>query len=415
MAHTVSLTIGGVAQESRTIEGVSIRYGRQSVQDQPDPTTLSLRMLRDSTLGTVNVDDVAVGAELELFVTPSGQSARRRFFGIISDVTVDQYFIQVAATAAGLNSVKQLRTIIGPGAYVYTYDSASLAIAVYLTLLSDSGVVDLNNKPLLFPDIYVSPDWPTNYPTAWGGSQGGEELNSWQVFTNIVNGMPSATFYENMLDPLGNGNVTVVLDNGYPRRYPLTPGITLADDEILLDWTATRDLGLYCTSATVEYTGALVVVGNEVTEPNLGVVEYNTDVANTRGPYTKDVRTQLQDQADAAKVAKNLTDIGTNPGYVADVTVPLATLTGARQAAIVDAMYCGTTWATPVLATGLPDLWYLEGYGETISQNDWTATLRLSDISNSYIGQPWNQVTASLQWGQVDATTTWLDLQGENI
>lgn len=81
----------------------------------------------------------------------------------------------------------------------------------------------------------------------------------------------------------------------------------------------------------------------------------------------------------------------------------------------MSALSVGACIHTPTLHPDLPTVWYLEGYTEQISARDYTIALRLSDPAVSYTGQPWQNVTAALTWGAVNASTTWNTLRSTNL
>lgn len=420
MAHTVVLEIDGVAYDDKTVDGVTIRYGRQSVEDQPEPTSLSAVLLRDTSLGTIDVADVKVGSTIRLEVTPSGQPALRRFWGVITDVSVDKDTLQIAATSNGIYAMRQLKTA---GAtfpnLTGVEDTAYIAAAsLYVQSLIDLGIPDPDNKPDAFPDFYSD---ASTFPNVSISADSNVPIRIDDVLRQAIEATPGGVISELMDVYSGNENVAVFLNGQASRTGPLVADVVLTTTEMGDDWTATRDLGLFCTVAGVDYSGpwtiTLDVPPNDYTFDYLaqGSVTYIANVTPTQGPYATQISTRLINESDAELLAKYLTDVGVVPGYVCDITVPLATLTEARQYAIVEDLFVGTLWETPAFATGLPIYWYLEGYDEEVRRNDWTVRVRLSDVRNSWSGQAWQDVTATLEWGQVPATTTWLDLQGEEL
>lgn len=421
MSHTVALEIDGVAYDDKALEGVTIQWGRQSVQDQPEPTSCSVSFLRESTIGTIDVTDIKVGAQLQIDVTPSGQSAARRFFGIITDVDVNYETINVAAVSTGIYTLRQLGYTIAANNVAFAVEeNASLAVSqVYYGAALQSGV-DLLATPLptRYPQISVDGDYPNGHPDVsfLFTTNPTEPPVTWRLleFVNTwAKSVPSGVIWEDMLEVGGIDNVNVIFAGQLARDVPLTAAVTLAQDEILLDWDSGRDLGLFCTASTISYTGPVNTTTWEYDTP--GEEAYLSSLTTTWGGFAKDYSVPLVYAADAAELAKVNVQNGEVPGYVTQVTIPLATLTGARQSTLVTNLLIGSLWATPTLATGLPTLYFLEGYTETISRADWTLRLMLSDPSNSWYGQRWQDVTPTLQWDQVGATTTWLDLQGQEL
>jgi hypothetical protein len=430
MSHTVDLLIDGVVYDDKTLEGVYIVWGSQSVQNQPEPTSCSLTLLRDSTLGTVNAYDIKIGATVELTVTPTGQSPLRRFRGIVTDVEINYETVRVDCVAAGIYSIRQLRYSVPAGFAVLVEQDTYITLAVfYVAALQQLGALepddtDVLNAPDTFPLIYADGGYPATYPTV----SIYEELVEGQppividvqsIARDCTEAMPLGLLWEDMLKQPGTDRMNVVLSSYYFFDQSIaTPDVTLSGDEIEWQWSATRDLGLFANSVSVGYTGTLDVTPGSPTVleyPNADSVFYNNDAA-TRGAFAQVRDTRLTTETAAAELARNIADIGQNPGWVADVTIPLATLPESRQYDLInDYLFPGTLYELPTLATGLPTKWWPIGYTETISRNDWQLALKLADVSILWWGQRWQDVTATLQWGQVGATVTWQDLQGTEL
>lgn len=417
MSHTVVLEIDGVAYDDKALEGVTIQWGRQSVQDQPEPTSCTVSFLRESTIGTVDVTDIKVGAQLKIEVNPDGiLQYFRRFFGIITDVDVNYETINVAAVATGIYTLRQLSWTMPPSSATFAIEqNATLAVnQVYaLAALQAGSPVTAIPLPTRYPQITQDADYPNGHPDVSflfeEDTQGRpvtypilQFLNDW------AESVPSGVIWENMLQVGVIDNVNVIFAGQLARDVPLTAAVTLTQDEVLLDWNSGRDLGLFCTSSTIGYTGAV----------NTGTWEYDnpgeqTNVSTlspTWGAFANNYTTPLVNAADAAELARVNVQNGQVPGYVTEVTVPFATLAGARQQTLLQNLLIGSLWETPTLATGLPNLYFLEGYTETISRADWTLRLMLSDPSNSWYRQRWQDVDPAIAWQDVDGALTWADL-----
>ena len=429
MSHTVDLLIDGVVYDDKTLEGVYIVWGSQSVQNQPEPTSCSLTLLRDSTLGTVSAYDIKIGATVELTVTPTGQSAIRRFYGLVTDVEIDYETVRVDCVAAGIYSIRQLQyTLAAPFLTLLETDTLLVLFAYYTEALRQLGAItstgSISDAADQFPELTFDAGYPATYPTisAFEDASSGDKpviVSLTSVIRDCTEAMPVGTFWEDMRKYVGTDKVVCYLDSYYIYDQTIaTADVTLASDEIEWQWSATRDLGLFANSVSIGYTGTLDQTPASPTYleyPDAGTVNYDNDAA-TRGAFATTRDTLLTTQAAAAELARNIADIGQNPGWVADVTIPLATLPESRQYALVhDYLIPGTLYELPTLATGLPTKWWPIGYTETISRNDWQLALKLADVSILWWGQRWQDVTASLQWGQVGATVTWQDLQGTEL
>lgn len=410
MTFAVSVELNGTAIEDVTLEGVTIRYGRQTAYDQPDPTTCSIRLVRDSTLGTVNVNDVAIGSTLRVAVTPTGQTEQRRFFGIVTDVSTDNETVTIAGTATGLYSMRQL-TYIAPGYNVFDADAGTTLAATYVLALG-AFIPDVNNKPTRFPDLYGE-TYAGQYLNIAYKFEALDELDVGTVMDDAAAATIGGVLRENMLKVAGKENIAVTLAS-YKEREDLTADVTLTSSEVTLtDWRAARELGSYATAQTVSYVGPYNYVAQDFDQP--GEATRESDLIDTFGPFTRTQNLPMTSGTQAAALCLFNITCTEWPGWLLDVTLPLASMTAARQVTICTNALVSKCWHTPSLATGLPTKWFCEGYTETISRNDWVMALRLSDTASSGVGQQWNQVTAALIWNNVDATTRWVDLKNEDL
>lgn len=406
MTFAVSVELNGTAIEDVTLEGVTIRYGRQNAYDQPDPTTCSLTLLRDSTLGTINVKDVAIGDTLRIAVTPTGQSEVRRFFGIVTDVDADHETVRIAGVATGIYAMRQLK-YIAPGFNVFDSHSGDCLAGVYILALSPF-VADVNNKPARFPDLYGEAQTGQYLGTAYE-FEALDSIGVDEVMTDSAACTIGGVLRETMLEVAGKDNVAVGLYS-YKERQDLTADVTLTSSEVTLtDWQATRDLGSYANVNAISYQGPYNYVSQDF--PNPGAVTNTSTLLPQTGPFTNEQSLPLTSGTEAATLAGYLTSWSEWAGWLLDASVPLATLTAARAYTLATKAVVSQCWHTPSLAEGLPTAWFLEGYTETITRNDWRLAVRLSDPAMSWTGQQWNSVTAALTWNAVPSDIRWVDLK----
>ena len=422
MSHQIDLHIDGVHYSSKALDGVSIQWGRQSVQDQPEPTSCTFSLLRDSTLGTIDVADIKIGAEVKLEVAPPSQPTFRRFFGVVTDVDVNHETVVVACVATGIYVMRQLGWVLNSGQVDSSEGDASSVVIRFYNYAAQQLGFTFTNPPAetRFPQYSLDADWPNGHPymsfvNGVAADEPPVRLGVLDTMVEWAKVVPSGVIWENMLEVGGVDNVNVVFDGQLARDKPLTPDLVLTADEVLLDWTSGRDLGLFTTSSNIGYSGFATVVGTDVQYNSGGTEEYVSALTAGYGAFAKSYGTKLVYAADAAELAKVNVQNGQVPGYVTLVTVPMKTLAHARQSAIVAELLVGNLIEIPSLSTGLPTVYFLEGYAETISQGDWTIRLMLSDPSNSWYGQRWQDVTPTLKWNQVDHTVTWIDLQGMEL
>lgn len=442
---TTTVKLDGVDVAQETVEGVSISYGRQSISAQPEPTTVSLTLLRDTSLGAFDLATIRPGTKLSVVVTPeyviSSNPGRTRFFGFVTDVSATQDTINVVGVNAGLYVLRQLRTTVPDGGGLVGLINDPFVIATYFyeyvgvraidpTFTMAGGLPQLYGGPAYVSGAWYLPALGTDGYVAGGAySNVGFGPLSDVVLADILNTLAAGamgTWYEDFLNAeSGNldGYMKVVYAPDLARDVSLAaPDLTLAGDEVEWAWNADLDLATYVTGATVTYNGNSQVLNGDVVEfNNAGTVEFNAPASALVGAVTRNTQTVLY-SASSTGNRPNATDVavatvgwGAQPGYVLDANLVMSAMTGDRMRTVCDNLLVGRLWETPTIATGLPTSWFLEGYTESIGRRNWTIRVKLSDVRNSWYGQTWDDVTATLQWDQVGATVTWLDLQGEEL
>ena len=417
MAWDVDVTIAGTNVDSVCLEGITIRNGRQLVEEQPEPTTCTLSLLRDSSLGTLDASNYQVGYEVEVIVTPAGQSPIRRFFGIITDIDVDQYVIRISATACGIYQLRQLNWIASADSAhtAYEFDSYAMLTGLYAEALEQYGVPQdvFLNKPDTFPDVYASDFVSGYYKTTSVEVEALQTIYLSDVITDSVGCTIGGVLFEAMRKVSGKQPIALVFKNQADRNST-TANVTLTESEIADDWRAARDLGFYQTAANIDYVGPWDQPSE--TYPSPGTVRATSTSVTGQGPTSRSYSFPFTTAADAQEKADYLVNYGQWPGWFADVTVLIGTTAPSRQYDLAYYLECGRRWFTPVLADGITQHWYCEGYTEEIKRNEWTARVRLSDFANSSLaGQQWQNVTSNLQWQNVEADLIWYDLRSEDL
>ena len=86
---TWTITIGATSYEDTAIEGVTIYTGREEIDRQPNPSTATIRLIRDSSLGVIDPQTWAYGAKVKIV----NGASRIRFVGQLVDVSYDRYTI----------------------------------------------------------------------------------------------------------------------------------------------------------------------------------------------------------------------------------------------------------------------------------------------------------------------------------
>ena len=445
-SFTPTVKLNGVAVSSQTIAQITIGYGRQSVYDKPAPGTVTLSLLRDSTLGTIDLDDVRIGGKLEVLCTPEyvidPNPTRTRFYGLITDVTADRDTVNIVGVTAGLYVLEQLRAVVPPDVpyvgsviddplnlicYWYEY-LGQLLIDPTFTVNPALGIPFVNGAEASLSGLWYLPDISNDgYVPGQANAQlayaANDEVNLSDIAQILAAGAMGC-FYENSLNAGLNGFADVVYAPYTARDVSLaTPDLTLTGDEVAYDWTADLDLGSYVTNVSVSYHGQTAnLVDGAIDYPDRGSVIDNAPYELLLGTNPRNIATAIAypdtpgTTPSAAEIADRTLSWGQQPGYAVTIDVLLAAMsTGNRMRETCDKALVGRLWEIPLLGTGVPTVMFLEGYTETITRTDWTMTVLLSDVRNSWYGQAWQDVTATLEWGQVPATTTWLDLQGEEL
>ena len=412
---TVDVDLNGTAVESKTLEGVTVRYGRQSVYQQPEPTTCSVTLVREA-LGTVNLVDIQVGTTVEVTVTPTGQSALRRFYGVVTDISADKDTVRLDCTSTGVYSLRQLTTVdtLGPPLILDNYSPVDLLVGLYEQALDQLGYDYGAGKPARFPDIYGS-DYPLEtWPILPLGAryENAEIVPLRNVVETALPCIIGGVLFEVMRKVSGRTNIALVLKNAADRLNASTV-VTLTDTEVANDWDAFVDLGQFATITTVRYQGPYDFVAGAFNAP--GSVTVTSAQYGADGPFTEVLDTNIYDGTSALSLATYRNGWSENPGPTLEFTVPLAALADARARDIAYYSEVSRLWELPPLADGLTTHWFVEGYTERIARHDWTLRMRCSDWVNSGRGQQWDEVTAGLQWQATDPTVRWIDVRWEDL
>lgn len=414
MAYAPQVYIGNVEYTDITIQNVNVVYGRQRLTELPQATQATLVLLYEGGSQSFTPTAAAVGELVEVLV-----DGRTRFYGYITDSLVQKYTLTINAVGKGLagyyNAAAYYYDSAGtdpPG--TYTMGVGTTPFQLWYNLFSDWLRSDeswpwppLPGSPLTFKNP-ASGDTTTTVgnPGAAGRvQQAYTETPSGTLATAaepIINLEPVGVIYEDYsVTPLILG--PDLKFGSQADRASLTPNLTLSADEVLDNWNTGPDTAQVVTRVVARSVDGSVVstfktdgVNNTATEQTVTFATGSTTVM--------------------APAVIQILSRGRAPVYWATITIPAGrNITDVRREEIIDELCIGRLVETPLLATGLPEKWYLEGYTETIRASEYLVTLRLSDPAGSYRGQQWSAVTPSLTWAGVATDVTWNTLRSLDL
>lgn len=368
---------------------VSISYGRQTIDQYVDPSSCSITFLLDSSLGEFDFDAFDLGYLVRIRAVVEGTpppplpgvpTDRIRFLGNVTDMAIDRETMTVTA-------VSQL---------ISRYGKYLLPTAV--TLSSTAGYIcqDIANAALPGVPNYVF----------------GAAANYWAAGTFALDAdFPAGTnalealLVTAMSEPYGfiyeDFNQEGMRSNDQNTRTQTLPDFTLTGDEIIDEWEVSKSVTSQLSKVIVNYTG-----GNSTS--------YN--VPNSLGELEKTFDTIIISLAQANEFAQMNAARGLNLRYeIPKLTIPLATLSSARQrelldSFLVDGIQINSFIRIPQIRPYVQRDYFVEGWSETISKHRWDWTLHLSDIGRSRYFERWNQIGAAVKWEDLQATQTWADL-----
>lgn len=364
---------------SYTLDSVSISYGRQTLDQSVDPSSCTIELLLDSSLGTFNFANVDLGYLVRVKAQVDGYVEDRvRFIGVVTDMVVGRETMTITAVSQllsryGKYSLPTAVTTNDTAGYIL----ADIATAAAAGLPSNIG-----------PDIWAEGTFNLDADFAIG-------TNALEALTRTAASEPYGFVYEDFLSE------SMRSTDKLTREFA-GADFTFTGDEIIDSWEVSKSVTSQVNKAVVNWTGGTT----SYTSPaNLGELEKNYDT----------IITTLQD---ADNLALFLATSGINLRYeIPRVTIPFATLSSVRQDELLahdpagsEGIRINSYVRLPQIRSYIETDYFVEGWSETISRNRWDWTLHLSDVYRSRYFQQWNQVTALLEWQDVEATTTWDDL-----
>lgn len=379
----VLVAIAGVDLDPGLVGPVTIRHGRDDVDDQPTASTCSFTVEATATALPRIGDPVTVdlGADaLAYFTAPL--SAVRRFAGSITDLTAipargvtGRAFLRVVAVAplAVLG-----RTVVGDTPWPVEFDGVRADRVLDLVVAQNPAIV--------VDDV---------------------DYGFYAVRARDVDRKPALGLLQELArDTLGilvglRSGAIAYHDAEHRRNAPVR--VTVDASEALADTAWTQDLAGLTNDVTVAYGAA---------EPQAEVALVDEVSVDAFGRYAVRLATQLDDEDGADALASALIGRGSRPAWrIENLTVELIRSVDTVNAAILlDLEVSDLVAVTGFPSTGpfvTSSLW-VEGWTETIARDEWVLALNVSGFG--YGGPParWVDVADELSWVEVPLDVSWL-------
>jgi hypothetical protein len=372
-----TVTVDGVDYSSKTINSVSVTYGRTSYWEQARTGY--------STVEIVNWDDTDYAFEIndDLVITVDNASATARtvFTGKVTNIasimiavgSVEEVAV-ITLTAVGPFAAMS-RKIIGTSAYSKELDSERMT-----QIFSDAGVtVDVVDSP----GIYEFTSAPANPLDAYATAA---------KYASMANGY----IYETTTGEVGFANESRrtidVTDSGYmeiPEDYILWRSVSSA-----------KSLGDILNEIRLSYKANAVVTASDATSQGL------------YGLLGAQINTELELMSDAQELADKYVALRRVPRLnMSAFTIQLdspnvssADLDDLLQMTMGKAIQINNL-PIPLIPTNYYG--FVEGWILQVSRNQ--AVISLTTSESSYSIQPtrWQDVSASLAWNAVGAAVQW--------
>jgi hypothetical protein len=374
MSYVPTVTLDGVPVEALVLQGVQITYGRQDVVSQPEATSCSLTLLYDSSLGTLDVETLRIGAPVEVYM-----DVDLRFAGTVTDVQVDRNVAQLVAVSPVLARLGRYTAPTVPAASGTTgtamgtaWPTFQAAYATPPTLDASSGTVTVDVDPAT-------------------------EENAAGWLAAVVGSEPAGVLFER----ISTGELVF---RGTEDRRDLTPLLELDGTTTSADWSVSRRVAEKINTVAVEWTGGTVELADAADVAAAGVYEETISTlidneldATTRARLTLRNRTDPDWQLDALRIA-----VSTWPGID-----PPSTWIGPLE--------IGRVVVLPELLPGFQTRYFVEGYTERIGRDLWELELYLSDVTLTRPADRWIDVALGVTWAGMNQTLTWDDVLKEPV
>ena len=365
---TTTVTINNLPVEARVLEGVTIRYGRDGIDDTVPASSCSLQLL------ATNEDQPAISLRDLVIVKIDGTIV---FRGKVTDRQIDVPFIDSARigtiqSVIAVGALSELgRILTGGGAYPAELDGARVARilteAAPLAPAIDASPEPISTSDLSF-DYYAFAGLETvDAGTVTLNARAGELAKALELTDVVTTSAGSPGLYETPAGLYGYADTR--------RRSKNATPITLDAAVIGASITSASRVGDLINTVTVSYgTGS----------PQATATVTNTVSVNTIGTVAKSITTELELSTDATELATRITTARSEARLnLESITVNLD-LPGLDPA--VKTSLTGPTYGKPITLTGLDSRmglgtsWqgFIEGWTISARQGREAITLNVS-------------------------------------
>lgn len=373
------VTINGTDYTAKSLNGVSITYGRSNVWEQPRASyaNIDLINLNDSS------EALALNQSVVITVKDFSGDSVTVFTGVINsiDTSVRSSNAIAKVSTHRINAVgpftKMARTIIS-GSWPKEYDDDRMD-----RILTAAGVtIDAIDTPGIYE--FTSKDAP---------------LNDAYFYASYYAQMGFGLIYETTDGKVGYANESHRTDDADLNGYFTIPTGAILSSGV----TSSLNLGQVTNKVSIEYKANAKLSGDET---------------NSQGLYgirAADILTELEQQTEVQTQLDRYLALRAFPRVSLSsfiVQLDIATLTESQLDGLLR-VYIGK----PIQVSGLPTAVYsgtyqgfVEGWTLTINREQASLNLITSEALLSLSPQRWNEVTATLEWEDVNATLDWVDL-----
>lgn len=371
-----TVTIDGVDFTSKSINSVSISYGRVNIWEQARAGYAQIEILvLDNANNAFEINDSVV-----ITVEDSSGVPQTVFTGRLTDVTNSMSGVGSAGEAA-IQTITAIapfadmaRRVVGLTSYPAEYDDARM-----LTILTESGVT------------IDTVDTPGDYKFAARPAGANDGYTLAALYAQMAFGY----IYETTDGKVGYAN------EAHRNNYLATYGYTAIPESYIL-WdgiTSNRTLNDILNSIVLSYDA-----GNVTSSDPDSIIAY--------GEISSSVSTELALVAEAQSQADRYVALRANPQTsLSSFTIALA------SSAVSDAnrdLLINVSMGLPISITGLPVpispttyKGFVEGWNLSFTRHELFLSIATSDATFSLTPTRWQDVSASLIWSAVGATVTW--------
>ena len=372
-----SVSVNGVDYSSKTINSISVNYGRQSYWEQARAGT--------ATVEIVNWDNSDYGFEINnsivITVDNASATARTVFTGKVTNIATRmaavgsvQEVSLITISAVGPFAAMS-RAIIGSSGYSKELDSVRMT-----NIFTDAGVtVDVVDTPGIYEFALVDAFSADAYSTAakYAGMANG------YIYETTAGEIGFANESRRTIDVTASGYMTI------PENYILWRSVS-----------SNKSLGDILNSITLSYKDNATVTASDATSEGL------------YGLLGASVTTELHNLSEAQELADKYVALRRVPRLnMSSFSIQLDSLN--ISSADLDS-FLQMTMGKAISISGLPVplmptnyYGFVEGWSLAVSRTQ--AGISLTTSESSYSIQPtrWQDVSAALIWSGVGGTVQW--------